>query len=111
MNPHDLLKTMELNQKIMSEQLKALNGQGASGRTLYQPRSDSTDNAAELLNHLTNGHLNSAAHSVQALSGVAARVRSEWQAEQLGGAAHKTPKDAEVIDVDVVEVRPPAPEK
>lgn len=110
MNPQDLLKTMELNQKIMSEQLKALNGHGTSGRTPHLARPDSTDNAAELINHLANGHLNSAAQSLQALAGVAARVRSEWYAENRSPVTSAVPAVDEVIDVETVEARPTAGE-
>jgi hypothetical protein len=105
MNPQDLLKTMELNQKIMSEQLKALNGQAPNGPLPHQSRMDSTDNAAELINHLTNGHLNNAALNVQALAGVAARVRTEWRSENRSQSSGTVYADDGVIDVQAVETK------
>lgn len=111
MNPKDLLNNMELNRKIMSEQLKALNGIGNIAPAFQMPKGDSTGNAAEMLNHLTNGHLNSAAQSVHALAGVAARVRAQWAQDQ--GMPQTTSRAAthgheSVIDVEVVEVAVPA---
>lgn len=105
MNPKDLLDTMELNRKVMTEQMKTLNAMSHSAPGFAVKPGDAAHNAADLLNTLTNGHLQSAALSLQALSGATARVRGQWAQAQVDNCPPPA-SHAETIDVQVVEIHP-----
>jgi hypothetical protein len=105
MNTKDLLDTMQLNKRIMSEQLKTLNSMNRQPVQHQVRQGDPAENTADLLNQLANAHLGTAAQTLHALAGATARARDAWHAEELGRSTDGAPVNHEVIDVEVVELQ------
>lgn len=102
MNPHDLIRTMDLQREVMTEQLKALNALPGAPVVQPAPQSDPAAHAAALLNAVTQCHLGAAAAGLEAVASAAARVRGDWA--RRGASPAPGAQSPETVDVQAVEV-------